>query len=389
MRYRRFGKTELQMPVITCGAMRFQHSWSETEPIPESSQRNVEGCVRRALELGINHIETARGYGTSEYQLGKVLPKLDRDRIVVQTKVGPDKDVKKYVEKFEKSMRLLHVDYLDLFAMHGVNDTETFEAAMICLEQTLKWKAEGRIRHIGFSTHGPVEILMKAVCTGAFEYINLHWYFIFQDNWPVIVEAHKRDMGVLIISPNDKAGMLYRPSQKLTELCAPLHPIVFNGLFCLAQPEVHTLSCGVSKPKDFDLHIETVAQLDRAAELSAPIVARLERAMLEAVGEDWARTWQVGLPEWQETPGGINIPWILRLRNLVLAYDMLEFGKMRYNLLGSGGNWFPGNQAANLDKIDLSKCLKRSPHADKIPAALAEAHALLKGEAVKRLQQDN
>jgi len=389
MRYRRFGKTELQLPVITCGAMRFQHGWSETEPIPESSQRNVEGCVRRALELGIHHIETARGYGTSEYQLGKVLPKLERDRIVVQTKVGPDKDVKKYVEKFEKSMRLLHVDYLDLFALHGVNDAETFEAAMICLEQTLKWKAEGRIRHIGFSTHGPVEILMKAVCTGAFEYINLHWYYIFQDNWPVIVEAHKRDMGVLIISPNDKAGLLYRPSHKLMELCAPRHPMVFNGLFCLARPEVHTLSCGVSKPEDFDLHMETVAQLDRAAELTAPIVARLERAMIEAVGEEWARTWRAGLPEWQETPGGINIPWILRLRNLVLAYDMLEFGKMRYNLLGSGGNWFPGNQAGNVHTVDLSECLKRSPHADRIPAALAEAHALLKGEDVKRLQRDN
>ena len=43
--------------------------------------------IRRALEVGINHIETARGYGTSELQLGRVLPSLPRDQIILQTKV--------------------------------------------------------------------------------------------------------------------------------------------------------------------------------------------------------------------------------------------------------------------------------------------------------------
>jgi predicted aldo/keto reductase-like oxidoreductase len=94
------------------------------------------------------------------------------------------------------------------------------------------------------------------------------------------------------------------------------------------------------------------------------------------------------LPEWDEVPGEVNIPWILRLRNLAKAFDMVEYGKMRYNLLGKGDSWFPGNQADNVEALDLRECLARSPHVDIIPAALQDAHDLLAGEQRQRLQQE-
>ena len=78
---------------------------------------------------------------------------------------------------------------------------------------------------------------------GSLSYINLHWYFVNPLNWPGVVAANcKRDMGVFIISPNDKGGKLYEPPPKMTELCAPLTPMQFNDLYCLARPEVHTLA---------------------------------------------------------------------------------------------------------------------------------------------------
>ena len=83
---RRFGRTEYAMPVFSCGGMRFQHAWAH-EPgasIPDDSQKNLEACLERAFELGINHFETARGYGTSEMQMGKILPSFDREEIIVQ-----------------------------------------------------------------------------------------------------------------------------------------------------------------------------------------------------------------------------------------------------------------------------------------------------------------
>lgn len=388
MEYRRFGKTELQIPVISCGGMRYQQSWKGDDPVSEESQRNLEATIRRSLELGINHIETARGYGTSELQLGKILPELPRDELIIQTKVGPMDDLQKFTDTFEESMRLLNMDYLDLFAFHGINDPTGLENANRCLDKVLQWKKEGRIRHIGFSTHGPADIIVQAIETGAFDYVNLHWYYIFQDNWPAIEAARKLDLGVFIISPNDKGGMLYKNPARFAELTAPLHPMVFNGLFCLSRPEVHTLSCGVSCPEDFGIHIETAELSKKAGEVIEPILAKVEAGLADTVGAEYARTWHVGLPEWNETPGEINIPWILRLRNLALAYDMTDFARMRYNLLGNGGIWFPGNKADKVDEVDLSACLAKSPHRDVIPGYLRETHEMLEGEAGKRLQED-
>lgn len=388
MRYRRFGKTGLDIPVISCGGMRYQQSWNSGDEISSESQRNVEACIHHALELGINHIETARGYGTSEEQLGRILPRLPREELLVQTKVPPQPEPQAFEAIFDHSMSLLKLDYVDLFAFHGLNTDELVEQARGCFETALKWKEQGRVRHIGFSTHGSTQTILKAIETGLFDYVNLHWFYIFQDNWPAVLAARQFDMGVFIISPNDKGGLLYNESQKLARLTHPLHPMVFNGLFCLARPEVHTLSCGVSKPSDFDIHMQTVELLDRAEELVPPIVQRLEQEMVQMLGEEWVTSWKDGLPEWDQTPGEINIPWILRLRNLVLAYDMLEFGKMRYNLLGNGGHWFPGNKADKLSEVDLTDCLRHSPHAAQIPAYLAETHALLAGDDVKRLQEE-
>jgi hypothetical protein len=388
MKYRRFGKTELQIPVISCGGMRFQDSVKSEDDVSEASQQNLEATVRRAFELGINHFETARGYGTSEYQLGKILPQLPRQEIIVQTKIGPYAEPGEFTANFERSMSLLKLDYVDLLAVHGINNAELHERAKRCLDHALKLKKEGRIRHLGFSTHDNCAGIIKTIGLDVFDYVNLHWYYVFQDNWPAIVEANKRDMGVFIISPNEKGGLLFNGSAKLRELCAPLHPMVFNGLFCLSRPEVHTLSCGAATPMDFDIHLETAEFSEEAAGIAGPIEQRLDEEMDRVLGKEWVEFWDEGLPEWFETPGELNIPWILRLRNLALAFDLVEFGKLRYNLFDNGEHWFPGKQVRNLEQLDFSECLKNSPYRDVIPALIAETHEMLVGEKRKRLQAD-
>lgn len=392
MEYRRFGKTELLMPVFSCGGMRYQHSWQDVSPtkIPLTEQENVETTIRRALELGINHIETARGYGTSEMQLGRILPKLPREKLIVQTKVVPHPDAKEFQRKFQQSMEFLGLDYVDLLGIHGLNTLELLEDTLKpggCLEVARQWQAEGKVRFIGFSTHGPTDVIVRAIETDEFDYVNLHWYYIYQNNWRAIEAANRHDLGVFIISPSDKGGQLYAPPQKLVDLCHPLSPMVFNDLFCLNHSQVHTLSVGASRPTDFDEHLKTLELLDRAEEVLSPILARLEAEAIASLGEDWVKTWDVGLPTPEATPGKINISTILWLRNLAIAYDMVEYGKMRYNLLGNGGHWFPGQNAAEVGKYNLSECLAGSPHGAKIPSLLADTHQLLGGASVQRLSQ--
>ncbi|MDY7023494.1 MAG: aldo/keto reductase, partial [Cyanobacteriota bacterium] len=167
MYYRRFGRTELPMPVFSCGGMRYQHKWKDIpeNQIPVENQKNLEATIHRSLECGINHIETARGYGTSEMQLGKVLPKLPREQLIVQTKVSPAEDPKEFNRKFHQSLSFLKLDYIDLLGIHGINTLERLEWTMKpggCLDQARKYQKQGKVRFIGFSTHGPTDVIVKA-----------------------------------------------------------------------------------------------------------------------------------------------------------------------------------------------------------------------------------
>lgn len=380
------------MPVFSCGGMRYQYKWQDLPlaEIPAESQANLEATLRRSLEVGIHHIETARGYGTSEIQLGQVLSQLPRQKVIIQTKVSPKENPQEFRAAFDQSLAHLQLEYVDLLGLHGINHPESLDASLRpggCLEEARKLQAEGKVKFIGFSTHGPTEIIIQAIASNQFDYVNLHWYYINQLNWPAIQAATQHDMGVFIISPSDKGGMLYQPPPKLVQLCAPLSPMVFNDLFCLSHPQVHTLSLGAARPQDFEPHLQTLALLDRADEILPPILARLEQAAIAALGEDWVRTWSVGLPTWEETPAGINIPVILWLRNLAIAYDLVDYARMRYNLLGQGSHWFPGNRATQVQELDLRPCLANSPHAEIIPALLLDADQRLGGEAVSRLSQ--
>ena len=392
MTYRRFGRTELQMPVLTCGGMRFQQGWQDIDfdEITDESQRNLEATVRKALNCGINHIETARGYGCSERQLGRILPDLPRGEMIVQTKVGPRETGDEFLEDFETSMERLKLDYVDLLGVHGINNDEILDMTLKkggTLDAARRLVADGRVRHLGFSTHGPTSTIVKAIETDAFDYVNLHWYWADQSNRPAIDAATAHDMGVFIISPNDKGGKLYDPPKKLVDLCAPLTPMGFNDLFCLWDKSVHTLSIGASRPEDFDAHLDILPFIGEQDGMLPPIIKRLNSAAEAALGTEWMAGWDKGLPPAGTAPGQVNLYHILRLYTLAKAYDMIEFGKMRYNLFGNGGHWFAGNKVDKLDWERLPPAITHSPVADQIPAALREAHEMLNAEDVKRLSE--
>jgi len=394
MKYRRFGKTELEMPVFSCGGMRYQHKWNDIpwSEVPDEGQKNLEATIHRAVELGINHIETARGYGSSEMQLGPVLKQFPRENLVVQTKIAPYATQKEFLNTFDKSMNHLQLDYVDLLALHGINNKQRLDWSLSprgCVAMARQLQKEGRVRHLGFSTHATTDIIIKTIESGEFDYINLHWYFVNDLNWPAVKAASAHDMGVFIISPNDKGGKLYAPPLKLKRLCLPLHPMQFNDLYCLNRPEVHTLSCGAAKPSDFDEHIAALQHYDNIETIIAPIERSLRSEMETVLGSDWCKNWTKGLPNYLDVPGQVNIAEILRLWTYAKSLDMTDWGRMRYNLLGQADHWFPGEHVAKFETEKVASVIKESPFSSRIPEILTEAHAMLLDTAQKRQSESD
>lgn len=373
MQYRRFGKTNLPLSVITLGGMRYHDGWSP--PANEPSAKMIQQCsemVRRCLDVGVNHIETAKGYGKSEHCYGRVLNqelRVPRDSYYFMTKGAPETADDMHRE-LEAQLRALQLDYIDLYAWHGINTPRRFSVAVAKggpVEVLRRYQEQGVIGSVGFSTHGSIRTITDAIATDLFDFVNLHYYYFWQRNWGAVLQAAARDMGVFIISPNDKGGQLFNAPPKLRELTAPLTPIQFNTRFCLKTPLVHTLSFGMTEPSHVEEMLGALPVSVPLADADLAIERKLD-AQVDAISSYDGY-------ELDNDPSGINIPEVLRFRRLLKCYGMRDFGRYRYNMFSPGSEWFWGEFATedNLERVDRS----RIPAGIPVIEMLRETHAEL------------
>jgi predicted aldo/keto reductase-like oxidoreductase len=292
----RFGKTNLQISVLTCGGMRLQETWCPDNlpllgsrspvvgfgmsAIKTSCQNNLVATIRRALAIGINHFETARYYGTSEMQFADALDsmiksgELKRSDFILQTKIPPCQKLSELKKQWDASWSLFSkLGHIDLLSSHGLSTDKTYgyffdngeDSNLPFMQQLVQ---EGKVHHLGVATHGTPALVAKLINSGAFSYINLHSHGVFGSyhgsgiadgagdygHRANVALAKSLDMGVFVISPFDKGGKLYEPSSTLKELMgSELTAIEFQALYQWgALGGVDTIVVGASKPSDFD-----------------------------------------------------------------------------------------------------------------------------------------
>ena len=373
MEYRRFGKTNLNLSVFSLGTMRYL-----------ASEENAIDTIYKGVACGINHLETAPGYGNSEKYLGSALSRglpVSREQLYLTSKISPGVNAAEVSQSIDRSLGRLNVDYLDCLAIHGINTWEHLQTVVNggYLKALQGAIADGRVRHLGFSTHGSLELILAAINTDLFEFINLHYYYFFQRNAPAVALAHKKDMGVFIISPADKGGQLYTPPPTLKQLCEPFSPLELTYRFLLSNPKITTLSFGAANPEELDIMLNFADRTESLTPAEKETFQRLETHGSNSLGSQSCHQCYACLP----CPETIHIPEILRLRNLTVAYDMKDYGQYRYRMFENAGHWFPGKKG---DKCtECGDCLPRCPQQLNIPELLQDTHKRLNGKSGRRL----
>ncbi|KAL7531680.1 hypothetical protein ACHAXR_004172, partial [Thalassiosira sp. AJA248-18] len=383
----RYGRTGIQMPIVTLGCMRFQQSWNHggkpiksPEQLDQECQDNLVNILRHAIHCGVNHIETAQGYGCSEMQIGLALKTLfeegvcRREDLIIQTKGGISSSTSKsdFKSSILQQIKRLGVDYIDLFSVHGLNTDDHYDWLFDhgekgnLIEAVRELREAGKIRWIGFSTHAPAHVTKRAIESDAFDYLNLHHHFMgsytasgdgddetFQGNLGNIRLAHEHDMGVFIISPYDKGGRLYTPSHLSRELTLPeMEPMEYGSSWLWYHEHlhkgdksapVHTIVTGAARPSDLDQPVMAALRsvTDEAAEDFKVVRRRIQERKERVLGKDWAATWHVGLPNYsQSKKHGFQIGNMVWLYNTIRVFGMLDYAKDRYaTLVGNSKKW--------------------------------------------------
>ncbi|HAT09302.1 MAG TPA: aldo/keto reductase [Planctomycetes bacterium] len=372
MQYRPFGRGGPALSTVTLGGMRYVHGWDQPrDQVPADMREQCARLTRLALDAGINHIETAHGYGKSEHCYGLVLNddlKVPRDSYWLMTK-GAAHTADDMCRLVDEQLKALKTDRIDLYGWHGINTAELYRTATAKggpVEALLKLKKQGVIGRVGFSTHGPLDVIIDSLATGLFDFVNLHYYYFFQRNRGAVEYAGAKGLGVFIISPNDKGGQLFNAPPLLHQLCAPLTPIQFNARWCLKHPEITTLSFGLTEPAHVD---EMRGIFPASLPLSAQDLA-IQLRLDARISQDPLAAWD-GY-ECASDPSGINIPEVLRFRRMWKCWDMEAFGKYRYNMLEAKGHWFPGHYAS--PELVAQVEAHMAPPGVPLQAMLGEAH---------------
>lgn len=195
MQYGKLGKSTLTISRIVLGCMTFtgDGNWG-----PQDEKDSID-TIRAALDAGITAFDTAESYanGLTEQILGKGLG-ADRNKVAIFSKVAAAHlDYNSVIASCEATLERIGTDYLDLYQIHWPSKTIPMDETMGAL---LKLKADGKIREIGVSNFGPVD-LDGVVRSGKVVSNQMGYNLLFRGiEYDVLPKCRENGIGVLTYS---------------------------------------------------------------------------------------------------------------------------------------------------------------------------------------------
>ena len=207
MRPRPLGSTGILVSPIGLGTVKLGRNTAVKypEPFDLPSDEQALALLRTAADLGINLIDTAPAYGTSEERLGQLLPKAGgRDRWIICTKAGEsfnqgesqfDFTPEALTASVERSLARLRTDRLDIVLLHSDGDDERIILHSGALDALKDLKSRGLVRAVGVSTKTPQGARLAVECSDA---VMLTLNAREKADAPAAALAAKHGVGVLV-----------------------------------------------------------------------------------------------------------------------------------------------------------------------------------------------
>ena len=322
MIYRNF--QDLKLSMLGFGAMRLPVLGGDDSRIDEAAALRM---VDTAMKNGINYYDTAWGYHgeNSELVMGKALARYPRESIYVATKF-PGYDASnwgKVKEIFPRQLEKLGVEYFDFYLFHNVCemnidaylDDETYGMSSYLMEQ----KRQGRIKHLGFSCHGELDVLKRFLdaygkdmefCQLQLNYLD--WTFqhgkekvelLREWNIPVWVMEPLRGGKLAKLQPEHEAALkALRPDEEIP---------AWAFRFLESIPGVTVILSGMSSQEQLEANLATFAE-------DKPLNEAEMKALMDIAGQMLSRgTVPCTACHYcvSHCPMSLDIPYLLSLYN--------------------------------------------------------------------------
>ena len=344
MKYRKLGKTGIECSLLGFGCMR----------LPEKKVRNKTvvdrdtaiAIIRRGIDLGINYVDSAYFYhgGESEVVLGQALKDGYRKKVYLSTKLptGRVNEPYDFDRLLDEQMKKLDVDSIDFYHFHYLNQNLFDEKVkgMKLIDRMQKAKAEGLIEHIAFSFHDKPEVLKQIIDTGWFESMLVQYNLLDRSNEDMIQYAREKGLGVTVMGPIG-GGRLGEPSKAIQELLPNKN---FSSpeialKFVFSNPYITCALSGMGT-------LEMVEENARIAS-SDHLLTNEELQQMNVLADEYKAQSKLYCTECKycmPCPNEVNIPLNFKLMNYYRIYNIPEYARQQYQLIGKV-DWMPGKTA--------------------------------------------
>lgn len=377
MLYRKLGKTNELVSILGFGAMRLpiiDNNYSmidETMAIP---------MIRKAIDDGLTYVDTAYPYhgGESEAFVGKALKDGYREKVKLATKL-PSWLVKTREDMdrlLNEQLQRLDTDHIDFYLVHALNQGFWDNLTSLGIFEFLETaKADGRIRHIGFSFHDKLDLFKEIVDAYDWEFCQIQYNYIdgnYQAGKEGLEYAAAKGLGIIIMEPLRGGNLVKNIPDEITALFDSAEtkrtPAEWALRWLWNQENVHLVLSGMSTMEQVkeNLSIAAVADIQSMTEKELRIMDQAQEMFNSRIKVNCT-----GCEYCMPCPFGVNIPYNFSLYN---EYYLFDTPSIKADKIKEFNEMEEGEHAINC--TECGACESHCPQSIAIRAKLKEVVAL-------------